>query len=225
MIFTLNAHGRRPFRDKQIELAQHVRRPGGDRDRECAAVRGGAGAHARSSSRWSCRPRSASPAGINMPAIAVLSCSERSGVAKPAWKTAMLQRKVARGPSPTLQHSRGAADTLNSRAVTAAISADTRHSTFRPSYEADGHESAAVSRPTRGTSHYLGVPLSATDLHSARQVRRKPVRPFDDRHISLLKLSRIRPSSQSRTCGFNEVHARTRELSRTLDELPPRRIA
>ena len=37
----------RPFTDKQIELVDHLRRPGGDRDRERAAVRRGAGAHAR----------------------------------------------------------------------------------------------------------------------------------------------------------------------------------
>ena len=38
----------RPFSDKQIELLADFRRPGGDRDRECAAVRGGAGTHRRS---------------------------------------------------------------------------------------------------------------------------------------------------------------------------------
>ena len=32
----------RPFTDKQIELVTDLRRPGGDRDRERAAVRGGA---------------------------------------------------------------------------------------------------------------------------------------------------------------------------------------
>ena len=37
----------RPFTDKQIELVDDLRRPGGDRDRERAAVRRGAGAHAR----------------------------------------------------------------------------------------------------------------------------------------------------------------------------------
>ena len=36
-----------PFTDKQIELVDDLRRPGGDRDRERAAVRRGAGAHAR----------------------------------------------------------------------------------------------------------------------------------------------------------------------------------
>ena len=34
-----------PFSEKQIELVDDVRRPGGDRDRERAAVRRGAGAH------------------------------------------------------------------------------------------------------------------------------------------------------------------------------------
>ena len=37
-----------PFTDKQIELVHDLRRPGGDRDRERAAVRRGAGAHRRS---------------------------------------------------------------------------------------------------------------------------------------------------------------------------------
>ena len=36
----------RPFTDKQIELATTFRRPGGDRDRERAAVRRGADTHA-----------------------------------------------------------------------------------------------------------------------------------------------------------------------------------
>ena len=35
----------RPFSDKQIELVNDIRRPGGDRNRERAAFRGGAGAH------------------------------------------------------------------------------------------------------------------------------------------------------------------------------------
>ena len=38
----------RPFTDKQIELVENLRRPGGDRDRERSAVRRGAAAHARS---------------------------------------------------------------------------------------------------------------------------------------------------------------------------------
>ena len=37
----------RPFTDKQIELVDDLRRPSGDRDRERAAVRRGAGAYAR----------------------------------------------------------------------------------------------------------------------------------------------------------------------------------
>ena len=37
----------RPFTERQIELVRDVRRPGGDRDRERAPVRRGAGAHAR----------------------------------------------------------------------------------------------------------------------------------------------------------------------------------
>ena len=40
-------HAVRPFTDKQIELVQHLRRPGSDRDRERAAVRGGSVAHRR----------------------------------------------------------------------------------------------------------------------------------------------------------------------------------
>ena len=36
-----------PFTAAQIELVADLRRPGGDRHRECAAVRGGAGAHGR----------------------------------------------------------------------------------------------------------------------------------------------------------------------------------
>ena len=43
----LHAPSVRPFTDKQIELRRDLRRPGRDRHRERAAVRGGAGAHAR----------------------------------------------------------------------------------------------------------------------------------------------------------------------------------
>ena len=46
-VIVIDTHEVRPFTDKQIELVNHLRRPGGDRDRERAAVRGGAGAHAR----------------------------------------------------------------------------------------------------------------------------------------------------------------------------------
>ena len=41
---SLDAIEVRPFTDKQIDLAHHLRRPGGHRDRERAPVRGGAGA-------------------------------------------------------------------------------------------------------------------------------------------------------------------------------------
>ena len=55
----------RPFTDKQIELVHHLRRPGGDRDRERAAVRRGAGAHprARAVGRGVARARRRHPGG------------------------------------------------------------------------------------------------------------------------------------------------------------------
>jgi len=46
-VFMIARRTPRPFTDKQIEFGYDLRRPGGDRDRERALVRPGAGAHAR----------------------------------------------------------------------------------------------------------------------------------------------------------------------------------
>ena len=73
----------KPFNDKQIELAADLRRSGGDRDREHAAVRGGAAAHARAyRSRWSSRRprRRCSRLSAALPAIF-------SRCLQPCWRT------------------------------------------------------------------------------------------------------------------------------------------
>ena len=57
-VITLARYAPRPFSARQIELISHLRRPGGDRDRDRAAVRAGAGAHRRDSSA---RARSSPP--------------------------------------------------------------------------------------------------------------------------------------------------------------------
>ena len=49
-VFALTRDEVNPFTEKQIELVDHLRRPGGDRDRERAVVRSGAKAYASNSS-------------------------------------------------------------------------------------------------------------------------------------------------------------------------------
>ena len=84
----------RPFTDKQIELVDDLRRPGGDRDRERAAVRRGAGAHARTCPRrWSSRPRP--------PRCCRSSAARRaswSRCSRPCWRT----RRASARPSSAI---------------------------------------------------------------------------------------------------------------------------
>ena len=82
----------RPFTDKQIELVDDLRRPGGDRDRECSPVRGGAGAHARAAPPpWSSKrllprfSRSSAVRRLTCRLCSIPSCSRRPGCARRTW--------------------------------------------------------------------------------------------------------------------------------------------
>ena len=80
----LNAKRVRPFTRQADRPGYHLCRPGGDRDRERAAVRRGAGAHARTfARRWSSRPR---------PAEVLRRHLSSPGELEPVFETMLVER-------------------------------------------------------------------------------------------------------------------------------------
>ena len=184
----------RPFTDKQIELVDHLRRPGGDRDRERAAVRRGAGAHARSDRGAGAADRDLGGAAGSSP----VRPASWSRCSRPCWRT---RRASARPSSATLYFCEGDAFRAVAHAWRAA-----------GLFEALRRE--PVLRPAPGTRL-----LAASSQRSRPST--SPMSRADQAYVERDPMRVVAPSSSAALAPCSRADAQGRRADRRHRHLPP----
>ena len=231
----------RPFTDKQIELVTDLRRPGGDRDRERAAVRRGAGAHARSE-RIACSNRPPPPMCSRSSAARPSTCrrcwirwsNRRPGCATPTRATITresdgsilsrgslrLLRRIHRNTSRTCRSYPDAVLSPGGRCLKAEI-------VHIPDVKADPEYTFSKRRSWATFAPCSAFRCCARACRSAFwRLTRQEVRPFTDKQIDLVTTFADQAAIAIENVRlFESVEARTRELANRSRICGPRRTA
>ena len=228
-------HARGPLHASASRADRDLRRPGRDRHREHAAVRGGAGEHAAScKSRSNTRPRparcSTSSAGrptscsrSSTPSFRPPSgCANRTEPSSSGWRTASTAWRPTKG-RPTPNSGNYLAENPISpepgSGSTTGKAARERRTIHVPDSSADPEFATGnINRTGRGRS-VLAVPLLRDDVAiGVITVARDTVRPFTDRQIELIETFADQALiAIENTRLFEEVQARTAELTESLE--------
>ena len=228
----LGARRRTPIHRQADRARHHLRRPGGDRDRERAPVRRGPGAHARATpKRWSSRPRpprccrssTASPGNLApvfeaMLAKATQLCNAQARhYVELQWRGFHDRRRARHAPPSTVF-----GDMLLRPGPTTALGRVQREKRVLHIPDMMDEEAYPGRRPAAGR---LGRARDARKLarrpvaeggkapggHS--RIYRGEVRPFTDKEIALVtSFAEQAVIAIENVRLFEEVQARTREL-------------